>query len=55
MYVQVRTIDGKQKITLNVSKTISVENFRKEVEKAFDVPCDKQRLFYRGKQVRTFY
>nr|XP_018914523.1 PREDICTED: E3 ubiquitin-protein ligase UHRF1-like [Bemisia tabaci] len=51
MYVQVRTIDGKQKITLNVSKTISVENFRKEVEKAFDVPCDKQRLFYRGKQL----
>lgn len=51
MYVQVRTIDGKQNVTVTVSKLTTVVQFKELVEKELGVKCEKQRLFFRGKQV----
>ncbi|XP_069677651.1 E3 ubiquitin-protein ligase UHRF1-like [Periplaneta americana] len=55
MYVKVRTIDGKTNITLSVSKLTSVEEFRGVVEEKLGVKRDKQRFFYRGKQLEDGY
>lgn len=55
MYVQVRTIDGKQNVTVTVSKLTTVEQFKEIVEKEMDVRIDKQRLFFRGKQLEDGY
>ncbi|XP_069692725.1 E3 ubiquitin-protein ligase UHRF1-like [Periplaneta americana] len=55
MYVKVRTVDGKTNITLPVSKLTSVEEFRGVVEEKLGVKRDKQRFFYRGKQLEDGY
>ncbi|XP_014245994.1 E3 ubiquitin-protein ligase UHRF1-like [Cimex lectularius] len=55
MYVQVRTIDGKKNVTVTISKLTTVHEFKGIVEKELDVKVDKQRLFYRGKQLEDEY
>ncbi|XP_014286176.1 E3 ubiquitin-protein ligase UHRF1 [Halyomorpha halys] len=55
MYVQVRTIDGKQNVTVTVSKLTTVVQFKELVEKELNVKCEKQRLFFRGKQLEDDY
>lgn len=52
MYVKVRTMDGSQTAVVTISKLTSVEDFRSMVEEKLKVAADRQRLFYRGKQVR---
>lgn len=51
MYVKVRTMDGCQTAVLTISKLTSVEAFRSMVEEKLKVAVDRQRLFFRGKQV----
>lgn len=51
MYIQVRTIDTKTKVTIDVSKTTPVTQFKKLLENHFNIEPAKQRLFFRGKQV----
>lgn len=51
MYVKVRSMDGTQTAVLNISKITAVEEFRLLVQDKFNVPPERQRLFYRGKQV----
>ena len=55
MYVQVRTIDGKQTVFLTVFKLTTVIQFKELVEKEMSVKYEKQRLFFRGKQVCFCY
>ena len=54
MWIQVRTMDGKQSSQVEgLSKLTKIEELRCKLEKAFDVPPNMQRLFFRGKQVKT--
>lgn len=53
MYVKVRTMDGTQTAVLTISKLTSIEDFRGMVEEKMNVAKNRQRLFYRGKQVST--
>ncbi|XP_076055411.1 E3 ubiquitin-protein ligase UHRF1-like [Oratosquilla oratoria] len=53
MYVKVRTMDGSQSAVLTISKLTNVEAFRVMVEEKFQVEPDRQRLFYRGKQMEN--
>ena len=51
MYVKVRTMDGSQTAVITISKLTSVEDFRNLIQEQLKVVPDRQRLFYRGKQV----
>lgn len=54
MWIQVRTIDGSQTRTIeDVSRKATIEELRERVWALFDVRPECQRLFYRGKQVRS--
>lgn len=55
MYVKVRTVDGKTNVTVTISKTTSVREFKAVVERKLDIKREKQRLFYRGKQLEDEY
>ncbi|KAL1132206.1 hypothetical protein AAG570_010163 [Ranatra chinensis] len=55
MYVQVRTIDGKQNVTCTISKLTTVKEFKEIVKSELNVEVDKQRLFFRGKQLEDDY
>lgn len=53
MWIQVRTMDGKETHTVNsLSRLTKVQELRKKIEEVFHVEPQLQRLFYRGKQVR---
>lgn len=52
MYVKVKTMDGTQTAVLTISKLTSIDDFRGMVEEKMNITKDRQRLFYRGKQVR---
>lgn len=53
MWIQVRTMDGKETHTVNsLSRLTKVQELRKKIEELFHVEPQMQRLFYRGKQVR---
>lgn len=53
MWIQVRTMDGKETHTVNsLSRLTKVQELRKKIEELFHVEPQLQRLFYRGKQVR---
>lgn len=52
MYIQVRTVDGKKKVTVLISKTAKIEELKLKIEEELEIAVDKQRLFFRGKQVR---
>ncbi|XP_064113052.1 E3 ubiquitin-protein ligase UHRF1-like [Macrobrachium nipponense] len=53
MYIKVRSMDGSQTAVLTISKTTQVEDLRSLVEEKFRVAPDRQRLFYRGKQMEN--
>ncbi|GAB0209902.1 E3 ubiquitin-protein ligase UHRF2 [Grus japonensis] len=52
MWIQVRTIDGTEThIIDDLSRLTKIECLREKIQKTFCVSPDRQRLFYRGKQV----
>lgn len=44
-------MDGSQTVVLTISKLTSIQDFRAMVEEKLNVAKERQRLFYRGKQV----
>lgn len=58
MWIQVRTIDGTETRTVeDLSRLTKIESLRLKIQEIFNVDPERQRLFYRGKQVRnhSFY
>lgn len=55
MYIQIKTADCSQSKRVEVSKLTSVEELKTLVEEVLDVKPDRQRLFYRGKQLEDGY
>jgi len=54
MWIQIRTIDGKETRTVeDLSRLTKIESLRAKIRDIFDVKPEQQRLFYRGKQVRS--
>lgn len=54
MWIQVRTIDGTETRTVeDLSRLTKIESLRLKIQEIFNVDPEKQRLFYRGKQVRN--
>ncbi len=54
MWIQIRTIDGKETRTVeDLSRLTKIESLRVKIRDIFDVKPEQQRLFYRGKQVRS--
>ncbi|XP_023656899.2 E3 ubiquitin-protein ligase UHRF2-like isoform X1 [Paramormyrops kingsleyae] len=52
MWIQVRTIDGKETRTVDdLSRLTKIESLRLKIQEIFRVSPEKQRLFYRGKQM----
>ncbi|XP_064900869.1 E3 ubiquitin-protein ligase UHRF2-like isoform X3 [Columba livia] len=52
MWIQVRTIDGTETHTIDdLSRLTKIECLREKIQKTFCVSPDRQRLFYRGKQI----
>ncbi|XP_048197885.1 E3 ubiquitin-protein ligase UHRF1 isoform X2 [Perognathus longimembris pacificus] len=52
MWVQVRTMDGKETYTIDsLSRLTKVEELRRKIQDLFHVEPGLQRLFYRGKQM----
>lgn len=52
MWIQVRTMDGKDTHRVDsLSKLTKVDELRVKITELFNVEPDRQRLFYRGKQV----
>lgn len=53
MWIQVRTMDGKETHRVDsLSKLTKVDELRLKIMELFNVEPERQRLFYRGKQVR---
>ncbi len=53
MWIQVRTMDGRKNVRIDdLSKLTKIEELREMLVEPFEVVVEKQRLFYRGKQVR---
>lgn len=53
MWIQVRTIDGTETQTIDdLSRLTKIECLREKIQETFRVSPGRQRLFYRGKQVR---
>uniref|UniRef100_A0A8C5LWM4 E3 ubiquitin-protein ligase UHRF n=1 Tax=Leptobrachium leishanense TaxID=445787 RepID=A0A8C5LWM4_9ANUR len=52
MWIQVRTMDGRETHRIDsLSKLTKVEDLRQRIQEVFRVEMDRQRLFYRGKQM----
>lgn len=52
MWIQVRTIDGKETRTVeDLSRLTKIESLRAKIQDIFSVSPQQQRLFYRGKQM----
>lgn len=52
MWIQVRTMDGKETHRVDsLSKLTKVDELRQKIMELFKVEPERQRLFYRGKQV----
>ncbi|XP_054467837.1 E3 ubiquitin-protein ligase UHRF2-like [Anoplopoma fimbria] len=52
MWIQVRTIDGKETRTVeDLSRLTKIESLRLKIQEIFSVSPQQQRLFYRGKQM----
>ncbi|XP_063777449.1 E3 ubiquitin-protein ligase UHRF1-like [Pseudophryne corroboree] len=52
MWIQVRTMDGRETHRIDsLSKLTKVEELRQRIQDAFGVEMERQRLFYRGKQM----
>lgn len=56
MWIQVRTIDGKETRTVeDLSRLTKIESLRLKIQEIFNVSPQQQRLFYRGKQVNPAF
>lgn len=56
MWIQVRTIDGKETRTVeDLSRLTKIESLRLKIQDIFNVSPPQQRLFYRGKQVNVIF
>lgn len=56
MWIQVRTIDGKETRTVeDLSRLTKIESLRLKIQDIFKVNPQQQRLFYRGKQVSPLF
>lgn len=56
MWIQVRTIDGKETRTVeDLSRLTRIESLRLKIQDIFNVSPQQQRLFYRGKQVKSSF
>lgn len=56
MWIQVRTIDGKETRTVeDLSRLTKIESLRLKIQDIFNVSPQQQRLFYRGKQVKPIF
>ncbi|XP_064424557.1 E3 ubiquitin-protein ligase UHRF1 [Latimeria chalumnae] len=54
MWIQVRTMDGKETHRIDsLSKLTKVEELRQKIHEVFGVDPERQRLFYRGKQMEN--
>ncbi|TNN27562.1 E3 ubiquitin-protein ligase UHRF1 [Liparis tanakae] len=54
MWIQVRTMDGRETHRVDsLSKLTKVDDLRLKISELFKVEPEKQRLFYRGKQVSS--
>lgn len=52
MWIQVRSMDGRKNVRMDgLSKLTKLEELRELLTEHFDAEPDRQRLFYRGKQV----
>ena len=52
MWIQVRTMDGRKSARVDsLSKLTTIEQLRERLVEQFDAEPERQRLFYRGKQV----
>ncbi|XP_044029881.1 E3 ubiquitin-protein ligase UHRF2-like [Siniperca chuatsi] len=52
MWIQVRTIDGKETRTVeDLSRLTKIESLRLKIQDIYNVSPQQQRLFYRGKQM----
>ncbi|XP_073438120.1 E3 ubiquitin-protein ligase UHRF1-like [Dendrobates tinctorius] len=52
MWIQVRTMDGRETHRIDsLSKLTKVEELRERIQEVFGAEQDRQRLFYRGKQM----
>ncbi|XP_059177141.1 E3 ubiquitin-protein ligase UHRF1-like isoform X2 [Physella acuta] len=52
MWIQVRSISGSKTVRIDdLSKLTKIEDLRKRLVEPFDAEPDKQRLFFRGKQM----
>ncbi|XP_046723224.1 E3 ubiquitin-protein ligase UHRF2-like isoform X3 [Silurus meridionalis] len=52
MWIQVRTIDGTETRTVeDLSRLTKIESLRLKIQEIFNVDPERQRLFYRGKQM----
>ena len=52
MWIQVRSMDGKNSVRIDgLSKLTKLEELREKLVEHFDASPERQRLFYRGKQV----
>ncbi|XP_064626452.1 E3 ubiquitin-protein ligase UHRF1-like [Lineus longissimus] len=52
MWIQVRSMDGKTSHCVkDLSKLTKIEELREKLEELFDASANRQRLFYRGKQL----
>ncbi|XP_053321977.1 E3 ubiquitin-protein ligase UHRF2 [Spea bombifrons] len=52
MWIQVRTIDGTEtRIIDDLSRLTRIESLRVKIQESFNAAPDRQRLFYRGKQL----
>ena len=52
MWIQVRTMDGRKNARVDsLSKLTTIEQLREKLVEEFDAEPERQRLFYRGKQV----
>ncbi|XP_013994240.2 E3 ubiquitin-protein ligase UHRF2 isoform X1 [Salmo salar] len=52
MWIQIRTIDGKETRTIeDLSRLTKIESLRLKIQEIFNVNPGQQRLFYRGKQM----
>ncbi|RZF35109.1 hypothetical protein LSTR_LSTR009415 [Laodelphax striatellus] len=55
MFIQVKNVSDNRKEKLEISKCALIQLLKESISKIFDVPVEKQRLFFRGKQLENEY
>ena len=55
MWIQVRSMDGQKNVRIDdLSKLTKIEDLREKLVTHFNADPERQRLFFRGKQVSCF-